>query len=284
MIPSTDSGNHGKPDGVPPHPGTPVEPHPPGEHPHPPTRPIKHTTPFGGELKKLSTPHGGPQYYTFADLGQWWSFNPKRWAKEEHLMAVWYPQFSYKAKIINGMISRVWYGTITPWADTIEEAAAVLDRLEKGLEVHSCAGKVVLPPGCAPQQVPIPAYLTAKILSEEYQIKVIHRAPPAHPRAWLISPKIPSAPHRYLPEGAICPLTPHEREWSWETHSLVDYIDAIAVWLIKVNAYIKNGYQWIGGESSHKPQDLAKINPHEQCWCGSGRPYGLCCKKRPATI
>ncbi len=270
------------------HPGNPPGEHPgnpPGEHPpggDPPGRIVKPKTPFGdGELSELPPPCNEVTISTAVDnnlMWAWWECFPKRWEWESKQTRIFYPTFKHIIRNVPDGKILIWKGTITPWAKTIDAAAAVIELLDNANPVKIFGGRIE-PPNECPQSGKRPRYLTPEVLLEKYKIEVIHFSPPAHPVARVLHPIIsPGCQHRYK-DGSICPLTPQRNEWSWDKDSFVDFLDAVSEWLLKYSVWQHSG-RWIGPFTPHDNDSLKNIRAQDQCPCRSGRPYAECCEKK----
>jgi len=263
------------PDGRPPEDKPPEDRPPGGRPPHVPDRPPSTPPhPFGadGNLSEI------PVWARNAFGDAWWLLHPERWAYEVDQMTAYYPQFSYDERLAGRRPYMRWTGVIHPWPPTLAEAAAIIDRLKRGDEVKFEAGTLRVPNG-ADLGSNRPSWLTAQLLSEEFRVEVIHRPPPAHPKAWVScgpGRSLAGVPHRYTDDGSICPLTPHRDEWSWASNTLVDYLDAVGAWLLKMTIWRALG-TWIGPQSSHVDIKICReAGMTGQCPCGSGRPPSDC--------
>ena len=50
------------------------------------------------------------------------------------------------------------------------------------------------------------------------------------------------------------------------------------------NTWVETGY-WLGSEENHDPLHLvATTIPEMQCWCGSGKTYGECCRLQDSRL
>ena len=258
--------HHGKPD------DRPVG--PPNDRPIvPPIRPVKPTNPFGSD----GEPDGLPAHI---DQDTWWEKDRQRFELEASLMAEHYSQFTWS--IENGSKKRLrWDGIICPWPSTTKEAAAVIACLGRNETVGCQLGHIKMLPGVTWTIERKPGWLRSDLLAENFRIRVYHRSPPANPSAFLIEPVLERSPHRYAPDGSICPLTPQNNEWSWGTHMLIDYLDAVAIWILKTSVWVRSdGRIWLGNDTPHDLASLLKTPSLAPCICGSGKPFGSCCRRR----
>jgi hypothetical protein len=120
-------------------------------------------------------------------------------------------------------------------------------------------------------------------------------AGPIHPVVRIIKPDIsartvPLHPHlSRTTDGSdswACPIAPHDTDWHWYPGATADYLDQIAIWLLKTDVWLATGggllraATWIGADSSHVPIDVLANPENRPCRCGSGLHYGRCCRPR----
>jgi len=256
---------------------------PPGPPPEPPGRRRKPKKPFGGQASDWEVVrHPVSQYPYRNPLArnpsvpevQWWALDQPRWELERQLMAECYPGFLHAFALRHGLVVRVWHGSIRPWPDCPLQATAAIDRLDRDEDVLIRNGTVLPPAEAAMPRVPH-SKLTNSVLTTDYRLLTVHRVPPHHPRTWVLSPRVRFPDRHVYNDDAVCPLTPHEDEWSWATHTLVDYLDDVAIWLVKHSFYKLTG-NWVGSESQHNPHNMPQVRRNAQCPCASGLPYGEC--------
>lgn len=72
-----------------------------------------------------------------------------------------------------------------------------------------------------------------------------------------------------------CPLPPHDTDWGWKPGAIVQYLDYVAIWILKTEIWERTGH-WVGPAVSHLPADVLSIEPGRPCRCGRGEPYGDC--------
>src|SRR5947209_18775590 len=110
-----------------------------------------------------------------------------------------------------------------------------------------------------------------------YKLEVKYGGGKAHPRAYVRVPALPRRRWKHIfRDGEICPYPPWKDVWSWETHTVVHYMDHALIWLIKSTVWLQAGL-WIGTELGHDPRFLLEsIGSAQECWCGSGEQYSNC--------
>jgi len=108
-----------------------------------------------------------------------------------------------------------------------------------------------------------------------------------HPHTRVVGPEIslrtyPNHPHMFG-EVDACPISPHDEDWGWDKGGLLGYLDQVAIWVVKTEAWFWSGWPsgrsrvWLGSDSSHAPQYLLdNLAAQGPCWCGSGRRYQAC--------
>lgn len=199
-----------------------------------------------------------------------------------------------------------WEGATREWRLTIEPTPSdeclryVLADLEAGKPVTvGDKGKVGHSTKC-PTEGHATFAPALRLPQEKYFVSLTYPAAgrgqtwPAHPKVRLLVPDVarlsPTHPHffRLLDSGDAwaCAVSPQDGRWGWKSGGTVDYLDQVAVWLVKTQAWIATGGglpwqgKWIGPASGHRPiEHLAAIEPTDPCWCGRGLGYGQCHRK-----
>lgn len=192
-------------------------------------------------------------------------------------MGRFYPSFSLSGSPIGTGPVAVWKGWVQP-IQSAAELEQLLDDIYHDRPVYIAEGGEVLHmPGCTASHSPHEWIERLSNPYAVYKLEVKYGGGKAHPRAYVRVPSLPLRRWKHIfKDGEICPYPPWEDVWSWETNTVVDYMDHALVWLIKSTAWLQAGV-WIGSELGHEPHFLlGTIGPMQGCWCGSGEQYGNC--------
>lgn len=206
-------------------------------------------------------------------------------------VAVRYPQFRIVQPPAGSGSVQAWEGVIQPFPDNAE-LGAVLRHLEGEADLIVRGGQVLHDPSCS-QGHAEPDYLASLTdTGRSFKIVVLAYPPKADPRAFAIDPKIsrrvfPGHPHLY--GNALCPYTPSDGIWMWDSHNVADFLDYISIWLGRHLVWEQtgacNGGKWIGPWAPHEPQELLDyVGREDLCPCGSGRKYKRCCRGKHLSI
>src|SRR5262245_14606117 len=96
-----------------------------------------------------------------------------------------------------------------------------------------------------------------------------------HPTCWVMEPPLGVGPHMWQ-GGSMCPFLASEDVWTSRRNTIPEFLEHAAVWLVKRMVFDQAGV-WIGGEHAHtRGYYVAMLQPSDQCWCRSGRPYRYC--------
>lgn len=201
--------------------------------------------------------------------------------------------------IEEGCETRAWLLTMEP-IPGYDELPLILDDLNRGIGVTiGHQGRIYH----SIEQCDIPLRLHNRLLPSlriepfTYQVELTYRHPyrdivgPTQPKARILSPEIstrkyPNHPHMYTDvtrlDSWACPLSPQNSAWQYRKGATVEYLDQLAIWLLKTVVWAMTGGiagigKWIGPATSHKAIDLLyTVKISDSCWCGSGRTYEYC--------
>lgn len=132
---------------------------------------------------------------------------------------------------------------------------------------------------------PLPA------LGASYFIEVIYPKPPAYPFVRALEPRIsisefPDMPHPLKDRAGLCVSYPPDLGWTFERDGAARFADDAVLYLARHTLWLrlsgKVRQPWLGAWASHHPLDLIKARPTDPCQCGTGRPFGNCCRPRIA--
>lgn len=211
---------------------------------------------------------------------------------------MYYPQFRPVSPDPGYLLA--WQGLIQPFGADVR-IAALLEDLASGNLIRVDAGRLIHYEECK-REHRIPSYFPPLCrleqlfkLDDSFIVRVLLPQPPQHPRAVAVYPEISWRRHAYHPHlsimpqppefgivNTLCPYRASEGAWSWESHTLVDYLEYITLWLAKHVIWLRTGGRnghglWLGQGASHLPRDLVREIPSgAPCHCGSGRPYREC--------
>lgn len=225
--------------------------------------------------------------------------NKSFWEYEVADVIANYPDARWRDVCIAADKRRIWRLTMNP-IPAQHELGAVLNDLDRGLEVWiGGAGQVSHSPGeCGMSLDRHPATLPdLQLTPRPYTVELMYpstslaAAGSVHPKAKVIDPEIShrtysSHPHMYYAGGEsyACPLSPQDTKWRWRKGATRQYLDQVALWLLKTAVWIATSIagifppgRWLGPDTSHEPLYLlGSIDIGSPCWCGSGRSYGAC--------
>lgn len=198
---------------------------------------------------------------------------------EESIRAMrsFYPKFSLSGSPIGTGPVAVWKGWVRPlWG--ADELASILDDIANDRPVAVLAGGLVEHlTSCTARHERPPWVRRLKDVSAAYKLKVLYGGGRVHPRAYVIDPRFRRGELRHsFRDGAACAYPPWEDVWRCDEHTVVDFMDHVVVWLVKLTVWRQAGV-WPGSEMDHESQFLLQsIHPAQQCWCGSGSAYEGC--------
>jgi hypothetical protein len=194
-----------------------------------------------------------------------------------HEMKRFYPSFSLSGSPIGTGPVAVWKG----WVQPIQSAANLehlLDDIYYDRPVYvDEGGEVRHLPGCTASHSHHEWMERLSNPYAVYKLEIQYGGSKAHPRAYVRVPSLPRWRWKHIfRDGEICAYPSWEDVWSWETDTVVNYMDHALVWLIKSTVWLQ-ARVWIGAEFGHEPLFLLEaIRPTQECWCGIGEQYGNC--------
>ena len=192
-------------------------------------------------------------------------------------MKAFYPQFSLSGLPIGTGPVTVWKGIVQP-IQTTSNVVELLDDISQDRRVEILPGGHVKHLGsCRATHAEHEWMEDITDPCMQFKLEVKYGGDAAHPQAFVLEPALPRSKWNHLfKDGSICPYPPWERVWSWMSHSVVDFMDHVLIWLIKSIVWLQANL-WIGQERRHDTEYLlATIDPRSQCWCSSGRKYQDC--------
>lgn len=285
--PEPSPGKPGKPPGSPNPPGRPKE--PPGKPEHPPGNPDRPGPPGDPPGRGQPPPRRVKPQPTFGEsTSAWWLQNAERWEYERSRMEEYYSGWRLEGchphpKDPHQMVPPIWIGDISPLHPP-SDAVGVINALAANEEVEVYLnGRVDVDPNNPPRSMLQPIVDEA-MAQRTFSLIARQEGPPRHPRVFVMVPELPQTCPHLFSDRSLCPLLPSTGAWSWNEHSLADYLDHVAIWLVKFivwDAIRKATGQgiWIGHEASHDWASLAKTPSSAQCYCGSGLQFRECCAR-----
>lgn len=214
-----------------------------------------------------------------------------------------YPDALWSDATVGGRATRVWRLTLRPIPEA-EELHQVLADLDREREVWILRrGQVSHSPQCTDPPETHPSVLPQlRLVRRSYLVELIYPpfsqgpAGPVHPRARVVDPEIShrtylTHPHMFVDpkndDSWACPISPQSTNWQWRRGATLQYLDQVALWILKSAVWIATGggimqsARWLGPDTSHLPLDvLTSIRPGDLCRCGNGHPYETCHMRR----
>lgn len=125
----------------------------------------------------------------------------------------------------------------------------------------------------------------------EYPLAKERAGGPVHPRVRILDSEIsvrtmPEHPHFNRTKDNLdswaCPIPPHDTDWAWCKGATADYLDHVAIWILKTVVWRQTGGGlltsaiWVGPYSRHDPAGVLALAERGPCHCGSGVEYAGC--------
>lgn len=229
----------------------------------------------------------------------WYDIDPSRWETEKVAVLNRFPDFA-SGERQHPSRHLYWRGELQPFPtnDHVSIVAAHLEAQEP--IVASETGELsVETPTRPPAEVPLDAALRAR-----FTIEIVYLSPPALPRIYAMAPRIddqhyPDHPHlnrgptrqhplrgpmRLAPNSDLCVIAPQDGLWAWPTHTAKDLLVWTSFWLGAHVIWQARGRQyedWPLPAAPHDPKGvLHEVKPSQPCPCGSGLPFGKCCRDK----
>ena len=134
------------------------------------------------------------------------------------------------------------------------------------------------------------------VVQLEYPAHPSGPAGPVHPKARILHPEMtfdtyPRHPHMNgyprsdsHPDSDSwpCPVSPHERVWSWRNGGSWLYLAQVALWILKTEVWARTGGGvsknaiWLGSAAPHTLAYVLRLGQEDPCRCGSGQPFKHC--------
>lgn len=195
-------------------------------------------------------------------------------------MAESYPSLEFRVEEADGKPVGVWEGWLQPIRsrDGLNGIVCDLD-VDHQILIDRETASIAHPPNCTANHEKHRIFDRLKRPDRPFRVRIEYSGGAAHPRASLLDPVVTPATHYHMfTGGRICAYPPQTNVWRAEDHTVVAFTDHVLLWTFKWNTWVETGY-WLGSEENHDPLHLvATIKPEMQCWCGSGKTYGECCR------
>ena len=188
-----------------------------------------------------------------------------------------YPSFTVEGRPIGTGAKAIWKGWIQP-IRILENLEQLLADIEQNRAVRILpGGEIIHRPDCQRKHPRFPWIKKLKKPDRAFKIKIIYGCGSRHPSAYVLDPVIPPEEREHMfGDGSVCAYPPWQGVWDWQTNTVADFTDQVAVWLVKWNVWQQTDV-WLGDEMLHDKAFLFfNIKVTEQCWCGSGKQYGVC--------
>lgn len=226
---------------------------------------------------------------------RWWIADPDRWEREIHDMGAWFPDWQYDLGVHYHLTGEpfliiVWEGELQPLPDSEQEAVKILAHLKKDSEVIVGRGGTLLhPPACTDPDDDMPAQVRGRSdYGTRFALRTEQFAPPAHPKVYSdrphLGPELYETQGHVNRDGSLCPYTATDEDWNGRRDTLALYLRRGVSILLAKHLYWTWTGNWPGQRGPHgeieADAEARQRPPNVQCWCGSGKPYRDCHKKK----
>ena len=220
------------------------------------------------------------------------TWDQARWARERDAMRAWFPLSFLSGRPQHDGPVLLWRVLLNPYPQP-EEMYMVLADLEADRPVDvSVHGRILHSADCIGQNhvlrgLPWAQHDVQTLPAEPVQVELLYRPPPAHPQVRCVAPawstlSHPNHPHFYHPD-VVCPLFPPDGDWRWAENTAADYLQFVSLWALKTWVWLATARRgravWLGSAHGHSRDDLRPVHPSASCTCGSGLPFGSCCRR-----
>ncbi len=172
----------------------------------------------------------------------------------------------------------IWRGTICPVGPEALSLVELLDDLDHDSPVVVALGGGLLHFDACSLQHCVHDWMDRLVKPfPTFDLEVHYAGGREHPRCFIRKPTIPLTKRlHFLADGSVCPFLASGGAWSWDRHTVSEFVDHIVIWLAKWTIWDQTQH-WPGRQHTGSPTyHLANIRPSEQCWCRSGRKYHKC--------
>ncbi len=197
-------------------------------------------------------------------------------------MAARYPTLEVRFEERDGVAVAIWEGWLQPIRTRAGLNSIVCDLDEdRSVMIDRDSGTVSHDPQCEKAHGDHRILKKIKRPDRRFLVRIEYVAGLSHPLAFLVDPVVtPATRFHIFGRNRICAYAPWTDAWKAGEHDVADFTDHVLIWLFKWNTCVETRH-WLGSEEDHEPRHLlSTIRPDMQCWCGSGVPYGNCCRPR----
>lgn len=195
-------------------------------------------------------------------------------------MATRYPTLEVRYEERDGVTVAIWEGWLQPIRTRAGLNSIVCDLDEdRAIMIDRDTGTINHDPQCERAHRDHRILKKIKRPDRRFFVRIEYVGSRSHPTAFLVDPVVtPATRFHIFGTNRICAYAPWTDAWKAGEHDVADFTDHVLVWVFKWNTCVETGH-WLGSEEDHKPLYLlSTIRPDKQCWCGSGVPYGDCCR------
>lgn len=203
-----------------------------------------------------------------------------RLAASVSAMATRYPALEVRSEKRDSVTVAIWEGWLQPVRTRAGLNSIVCDLDEdRPVMIDRDAGTINHAPQCGRAHRDHRILKKIKRPDRRFLVRIEYVGGRSHPTAFLLDPVVtPATRFHIFGKNRICAYAPWTDAWKAGEHDVADFADHVLVWLFKWNTCVETGH-WLGSEEDHKPMHLlSTIRRDMQCWCGSGAPYGDCCR------
>jgi len=172
----------------------------------------------------------------------------------------------------------IWRGTICPVGPEALSLVELLDDLEHDSPVVVTLGGGLLHLDACCRQHCVHDWMDRVVKPfPTFDLEVHYPGGREHPRCFIRKPAIPLTKRlHFWADGSVCPFLASGGAWSWDRHTVSEFMDHVVIWLAKWATWDLT-HHWPGRQHTGSPRyHLANIRPSEQCWCRSSRKYHKC--------
>ncbi len=235
-----------------------------------------------------------PAGLTVADWTTWRAEQQERWQRDEESRQTWCPASESGERAGPTGPLGYWQAIAEPIPPP-DEVTLVIADLDRGGDVEvERHGRVRHHRRCHAAHQLRQELEGVAIPATPFLVDLTLYPPPVHPKARILDPEIslrrfPGHPHFYAPD-IVCPIFPPEGTWSWHRHLISDYLDQVAIWLVKSSVWIvthatRGRGIWLGPDAPHDPQTLLRtVRPDDDCPCAMGQKYKRCCRNKHVAM
>jgi len=197
-----------------------------------------------------------------------------------------YPSLEFSRDEHDGEPVGMWEGWLQPIRSRADLNKIVCDLdADRQIMIDRETASIRHAPRCTVNHKKHRVFNLLKRPDRAFRVRIEYTGGQEHPQAWLLDPAVtPRTRMHIFGENRICAYPPQANVWRAEDHNVADFTHHVLVWTFKWNTWVETGY-WLGSEEDHDPFHLvSSIRPDSQCWCGTGKTYGECCRPNDARL